>query len=91
MGARLDLHLGGDVTELDRRDDAGNALRAEVYGVSSSVVADLASSTENAARSRPSTTLRPASSRRVVRRPASAQRRAVSGLTPSSRAAWPIV
>ena len=29
--------------------------------------------------------------RRDATRPASAQRRAVSGLTPSSRAAWPIV
>ncbi|EPJ41752.1 hypothetical protein STAFG_1186 [Streptomyces afghaniensis 772] len=91
MRAGLDLHLGGDVTELDRGDDAGEALRADVYGVSSSAVPDLASSTENAARSRPSTSRRPASSRWVAIRPASAQRRAVSGLTPSSRAAWPIV
>src|SRR5690606_19814182 len=69
----------------------GKALRAEVYGVSSSAGAARASSTEKAARSRPSMSRRPPWSRWVVMRPASAQRRAVSGLTPSSGAAWPMV
>src|ERR1700722_12504866 len=51
----------------------------------------LASSTANLASATPSTNRWPPSVRIVAMRPASAQRRTVSTLTPRSSAAWPIL
>ncbi len=84
----LDLDLGRDVPEFHRGDDAGERVAGRgvhVLLVAARTLADL--DREGGQRTAVDQLRRPDSSRWVATRPASAQRRAVSGLTPRRRAA----